>query len=151
MSLTHHRVRPTSLSDTRDPDVNLAGWVLTNSAGNLTKWAQEMAPIIGELLFRGYVFRVMQRAWSPKNAIAASALLFAIVHPGLSLPLAKALARDAPSCGLQCRHSCAECSLTSRPLNERGTHKKGMPMHPLKSVRRRTYDQRSGARAGFRR
>ena len=44
------------------------------------------APIIEELLFRGYVFRVMQRAWSPKNAIAASALLFAIVHPGLSFP-----------------------------------------------------------------
>ncbi len=102
MSLTHQRVRPTSLSDTRDTDVNLAGWVLTNSAGDLTKWAQEMAtmrvdsedwktmalmvvaPIIGELLFRGYVFRVMQRAWSPKNAIAASALLFAIVHPGFS-------------------------------------------------------------------
>ena len=45
-----------------------------------------VAPIIGELLFRGYVFRVMQRAWSPKNAIAASALLFAIVHPGFSFP-----------------------------------------------------------------
>jgi hypothetical protein len=44
------------------------------------------APIIEELLFRGYVFRVMQRAWSPHNAIAASALLFAIVHPGLSFP-----------------------------------------------------------------
>jgi ABC-2 type transport system permease protein len=44
------------------------------------------APLIEEFLFRGYVLRIMQNTWSPRAAIFASALLFAIVHPGLSFP-----------------------------------------------------------------
>ena len=44
------------------------------------------APILEELLFRRYIFRIMQAFWSPAFAIFASALLFAIVHPALSFP-----------------------------------------------------------------
>ena len=44
------------------------------------------APLVEEFLFRGYVLRIMQNTWSPRAAIFASALLFAIVHPGLSFP-----------------------------------------------------------------
>lgn len=44
------------------------------------------APLIEEFMFRGYILRIMQTAWSPRMAIFASALLFAVVHPGLSFP-----------------------------------------------------------------
>lgn len=58
---------------------------------HMEKWALVVlvvvaAPVIEEMLFRGYVFRIMQNVWSPKYAILASALLFAIVHPSLSFP-----------------------------------------------------------------
>lgn len=44
------------------------------------------APLIEEALFRGFVLRIMTCIWSPAGAIIASALLFAMVHPGLSFP-----------------------------------------------------------------
>ena len=44
------------------------------------------APILEELLFRGFMCRTMLGFWSKKNAILGSALIFAIVHPGTSLP-----------------------------------------------------------------
>lgn len=44
------------------------------------------APLIEEALFRGFIFRIMKSIWSPKGAIFASALLFAIVHPSVSFP-----------------------------------------------------------------
>lgn len=44
------------------------------------------APLIEELIFRGFVFRIMRGAWSARGAILANALLFAIVHPAMSFP-----------------------------------------------------------------
>ena len=44
------------------------------------------APLIEEPLFRGFVCRTMMAFWSRTQAIVASALLFAIVHPGTSFP-----------------------------------------------------------------
>jgi membrane protease YdiL (CAAX protease family) len=44
------------------------------------------APLIEEFLFRGFVLRIMLTTWSSRAAIFASALLFAVVHPGLSFP-----------------------------------------------------------------
>ena len=44
------------------------------------------APLIEEPLFRGFVCRTMLGFWSRRQAIVASALLFAIVHPGTSFP-----------------------------------------------------------------
>jgi membrane protease YdiL (CAAX protease family) len=44
------------------------------------------APVIEELLFRRHIFRIMQAFWSPRTALITSALLFAIVHPGISFP-----------------------------------------------------------------
>jgi len=44
------------------------------------------APLIEEPLFRGFVCRTMLGFWSRKQAIFASALVFAIVHPGSSFP-----------------------------------------------------------------
>jgi membrane protease YdiL (CAAX protease family) len=44
------------------------------------------APVVEEIVFRRFVFRIMQGAWSNRFAIFANALLFAIVHPSLSFP-----------------------------------------------------------------
>lgn len=44
------------------------------------------APILEELLFRGFICRIMLAFWSKKHAIFGSALIFAIVHPGTSFP-----------------------------------------------------------------
>jgi len=44
------------------------------------------APLIEEPLFRGFVCRGMLAFWSRTQAVFASALLFAIVHPGTSFP-----------------------------------------------------------------
>ncbi|MDB4484255.1 CPBP family intramembrane metalloprotease [bacterium] len=44
------------------------------------------APILEELLFRGFMCRTMLGFWSKRNAIFGSALIFAIVHPGTSFP-----------------------------------------------------------------
>ena len=44
------------------------------------------APILEEIVFRGFVLRIMQSVWTPKYAILANALLFAIIHPPLSFP-----------------------------------------------------------------
>ena len=44
------------------------------------------APLIEEPLFRGFVCRTMLAFWSRTQAVIASALLFAIVHPGSSFP-----------------------------------------------------------------
>jgi hypothetical protein len=44
------------------------------------------APLVEEFLFRGYVLRIMRTSWPPRMAVFASALLFAVVHPGLSFP-----------------------------------------------------------------
>jgi membrane protease YdiL (CAAX protease family) len=44
------------------------------------------APILEEILFRGFMCRTMLGFWSKRNAILGSALIFAIVHPGTSFP-----------------------------------------------------------------
>jgi membrane protease YdiL (CAAX protease family) len=44
------------------------------------------APILEELLFRGFMCRTMLGFWSKRNAVFGSALIFAIVHPGTSFP-----------------------------------------------------------------
>lgn len=44
------------------------------------------APIIEELIFRGFVLRIMRSVWTAGHAIVANAILFAIVHPALSFP-----------------------------------------------------------------
>lgn len=44
------------------------------------------APIVEEFIFRGFVLRIMQSVWKPRNAILANALIFAIVHPAFSFP-----------------------------------------------------------------
>lgn len=44
------------------------------------------APVLEELLFRGFMCRTMLAFWSKTNAVAASALIFAVVHPGTSFP-----------------------------------------------------------------
>lgn len=44
------------------------------------------APILEELLFRGFMCRTMLALWSKRNAVLGSALIFAIVHPGTSFP-----------------------------------------------------------------
>jgi len=42
------------------------------------------APLLEEPVFRGRIYRVMQKTWSVKKSIMVSALLFAVVHPGYS-------------------------------------------------------------------
>lgn len=76
-----------------------AGLILDLNPWALVVLVVVAAPVIEELLFRGYVFRVMLRAWSPRGAIAANALLFAIVHPALSFPAVLVL-------GLACAWLC---------------------------------------------
>lgn len=44
------------------------------------------APILEELLFRGFMCRTMLAFWSKRNAVLGSALIFAMVHPGTSFP-----------------------------------------------------------------
>ncbi len=44
------------------------------------------APILEELLFRGFMCRTMLGFWSKRNAVLGSALIFAVVHPGPSFP-----------------------------------------------------------------
>lgn len=44
------------------------------------------APLLEELLFRGFMCRTMLAFWSKRNAVLGSALIFAIVHPGTSFP-----------------------------------------------------------------
>lgn len=44
------------------------------------------APILEELLFRGFICRTMLAFWSKKKAVLGSALIFAVVHPGTSFP-----------------------------------------------------------------
>ena len=44
------------------------------------------APILEELLFRGFMCRTMLAFWTKKNAVLGSALIFAMVHPGTSFP-----------------------------------------------------------------
>lgn len=44
------------------------------------------APILEELLFRGFMCRTMLGFCSKRNAVLGSALVFAIVHPGTSFP-----------------------------------------------------------------
>ncbi|MFT6863872.1 MAG: membrane protease YdiL (CAAX protease family) [Akkermansiaceae bacterium] len=44
------------------------------------------APILEELLFRGFLCRTMLAFWSKKKVILGSALIFAMVHPGTSFP-----------------------------------------------------------------
>ena len=44
------------------------------------------APILEELLFRGFLCRTMLAFWSQKKVILGSALIFAMVHPGTSFP-----------------------------------------------------------------
>ena len=44
------------------------------------------APFAEEYLFRGMLFRALQREWGDKRAIFGSALFFAIYHPPLSWP-----------------------------------------------------------------
>lgn len=44
------------------------------------------APVLEELLFRGFMCRTMLAFWSKTNAVVASALIFAVVHPGTSFP-----------------------------------------------------------------
>ncbi len=58
---------------------------------DLRKWhlvilAVAAAPLVEEFLFRGYVLRIMLHTWPRNTAVFASALLFAILHPGLSFP-----------------------------------------------------------------
>lgn len=44
------------------------------------------APIFEEFLFRGLVFQGLRRLWPEGRAVLASALIFAMVHPALSVP-----------------------------------------------------------------
>ena len=44
-----------------------------------------LAPVIEEFLFRGLLFRGLQRTMRPAFAVAGSALLFAVVHPPISV------------------------------------------------------------------
>lgn len=44
------------------------------------------APLFEEFLFRGVIFRGLDRSWGGVAALAASAGLFAIVHPAFSVP-----------------------------------------------------------------
>src|SRR6185436_8507919 len=45
------------------------------------------APLAEEYLFRGLLFRALQREWGSTRAIWGSALFFAIFHPVLAWPL----------------------------------------------------------------
>lgn len=68
--------------------------LLGEQAEGATEWsplfllalAGGAAPVIEELLFRGFMCRTMLGFWSPRKAIFSSALIFAAVHPGLSFP-----------------------------------------------------------------
>jgi len=44
-----------------------------------------LAPVVEEFLFRGLLFRGLRRTLRPAFAVAASALLFAVVHPVVSV------------------------------------------------------------------
>ncbi|MBX3170775.1 MAG: CPBP family intramembrane metalloprotease [Candidatus Eremiobacteraeota bacterium] len=44
------------------------------------------APIFEEFLFRGLVFTSLRRLWPERRAVLGSALIFAMVHPALSVP-----------------------------------------------------------------
>ena len=56
------------------------------SSWQIVLLATVAAPIIEELVFRGFVLRIMQTIWSTRSAVFANALLFAVVHPALSFP-----------------------------------------------------------------
>jgi membrane protease YdiL (CAAX protease family) len=62
--------------------------------------AVAVAPFVEELVFRGILYGALRRSLSPAVAIAASAALFAIVHPPLGAPavfllgIAAAIARE---------------------------------------------------------
>lgn len=43
------------------------------------------APIFEEYLFRGLIYRGLRRTWRPAAAVVASAALFAVVHPPISM------------------------------------------------------------------
>jgi ABC-2 type transport system permease protein len=64
--------------------VELQGLPLSGSASDhllVIIVAVVAAPLLEEILFRGVVFRGMERSFRPAVAIAASALVFAMVHP----------------------------------------------------------------------
>jgi len=63
-----------------------AGIVLDPRSWQVVLLLVVAAPLVEEFLFRGYVLRIMLTTWSSRAAIFASALLFAVVHPGLSFP-----------------------------------------------------------------
>ena len=44
------------------------------------------APLVEEYLFRGLVYRGLRRTTRPAVAVLASAAIFALVHPLLSMP-----------------------------------------------------------------
>ena len=44
-----------------------------------------LAPLFEEFIFRGLIFRGLRRSWPPRVAVFASAAVFAVVHPPISM------------------------------------------------------------------
>jgi membrane protease YdiL (CAAX protease family) len=74
------------------------GWILQffdgDSSAEAMEWdgwilvllAVVAAPLLEECLFRGFLCRTMLAFWSERQAVLASALIFAVLHPGTSFP-----------------------------------------------------------------
>jgi hypothetical protein len=69
----------------RDEALELRSGLDPSSIGWVAVLAVFAAPVFEEYLFRGLVYRGLRRTWSALPAVLASAFLFAIVHPPVSV------------------------------------------------------------------